>query len=169
MELLNTLGIDWKYLLGQVVNFCIVLFVLKKYAFGPIVDALAKRTAKLEQGLHDAAVAKSARATGEREKTAMLAAARAEAGSVLQETRARAEELRAEMLSKAKNDVEDVVRLGKERLAMEKEQMLSAAKGELAELVVAAIHKISPRVFTDKDEAALFDEAATVLQKNHRV
>lgn len=169
MELLRTLGIDWKYLLGQVINFLIVLFVLKKYAFGPIVDTLAKRTAKLEQGLQDAAAAKSARTSGEQEKAVVLAAARADAGKLLQDTRAQAEEMRAELLTKAKNDVEDVVQLGKERLAMEKEQMLAAAKGELAELVVAAVHKISPRVFTEKDETALFSEAAAVLQKKGRV
>jgi F-type H+-transporting ATPase subunit b len=169
MELLHTLGIDWKYLLGQVINFLIVLFVLKKYAFGPIVETLAKRTATLEQGLRDATAAKAARTSGEQEKAAVIAAARAEAGNLLQDTRAQAEEMRLEMLTKAKNDVEDVVQLGKERLVMEKEQMLAAAKGELAELVVAAVHKISPRVFTEKDEVALFHEAAAVLQKKNRL
>lgn len=164
MELLKTLGIDWRLLFWQAVNFLIVLYVLKRYAFGPIVEALARRTAALEQGLKDAAAAKESLLSGEKEKAAMVAAARTEAGRILTEARSDAEAMRAELLAKAKSEVEEIVARGKERLASEKEAMVDSARSELGALVVDAVSKILPRVVTEKDKERLAEEAAAALK-----
>jgi F-type H+-transporting ATPase subunit b len=163
MELLKTLGIDWRLLFWQIVNFLIVLFVLKRYAFGPIVEALAKRTEKLEQGLKDAASAKESLLSADKEKAAMIASARGEAGRILTETRTEAEAMRAETLAKAKSEVEEIVVRGR-RVASEKEAMVEAARSELGSIVVDAVARILPRVLTDKDKEKLVEEAAAALK-----
>ena len=164
MELLRTLGIDWRLLMWQIVNFLIVLFILKKYAFGPITDALAKRTAKLEQGLRDAVTAKRNLSLSVEEKEVILKDARQEAGRILNEAREQSESLRNEMMIKAKTDVEQIVSQGKNRLITEKEAMLSSAKSEIGALVVAATEKILPRILSTKDHELLVSEAATALK-----
>jgi F-type H+-transporting ATPase subunit b len=45
------LGFDWKILLGQIVNFVILFFLLKKFAFKPFFEVLRKRKKTIEDGL----------------------------------------------------------------------------------------------------------------------
>lgn len=51
------LGIDWKILLGQMINFLIVLFLLKKFALGPFLKILRERRQKIEEGLERSKIA----------------------------------------------------------------------------------------------------------------
>src|SRR4051812_9569976 len=51
---IGSLGIDKVKFIAQLVNFAILLFVLWKYAFGPVGRKLEERTAKIEKALHDA-------------------------------------------------------------------------------------------------------------------
>ena len=53
-ELIHNLGIDWKLLLANAVTFLIVLWVLRKFAFGPIMRALEQRQGTIAKGLADA-------------------------------------------------------------------------------------------------------------------
>ena len=59
MEALESLGIDWKMLVAQVVNFIILLLILRKFLFGPIVKLLDDRRKTIEKGLSDAKKPKS--------------------------------------------------------------------------------------------------------------
>lgn len=54
MELLNALGIDWKILLAQFVNFAVLVFVLWKFAYKPIFKFLEDRKNKIEEGIKNA-------------------------------------------------------------------------------------------------------------------
>mgnify|MGYP001588456271 CR=1 FL=1 len=54
MELISKLGIDWKLLVAQIVNFFILLFVLYKFAYKPVLEMLEKRSKTIEKGIHDA-------------------------------------------------------------------------------------------------------------------
>ena len=38
MQLISTFGVDWKLLIAQLINFFVLFFVLKRYAYGPIVN-----------------------------------------------------------------------------------------------------------------------------------
>lgn len=165
MELLKTFGLDWRLLVWQIINFAIVVFVLKKFAFGPIIAGLAKRTARLEQGLKDADAARENLDSTERERREVLSKARTEAGKILSETRAAAETLRDDLVAKARAEVEEVVLRGKERLTAEKEGMVTAARAEIGELVVAAVLKVLPRELTGKDHEKLVADAAAILGK----
>ncbi len=54
MELLNTLGINGWLLLWQIILFLVLLFLLKTFAYGPILQALDERETRLKKGLTDA-------------------------------------------------------------------------------------------------------------------
>ena len=50
-ELFEQLGINWKLFLSQTVNFFILLFVLRAFAYKPILEIIKKRKEKIEEGL----------------------------------------------------------------------------------------------------------------------
>jgi F-type H+-transporting ATPase subunit b len=165
MEITKTLGIDWRLLIWSVVNFLIVFFILKKYAFGPIVEALARRTAKLEQGLKDAAAAKENLVAVARDRESALKEARTEAGKILSEARTEAERLKDEVVAKTKTEAEEILNRGKERLTAEKEAMIASAKEEMADLLVVVLKKLLPRVGTKEGEAELVKQVSEVIKE----
>lgn len=48
---MENLGIDIKTLIGQIINFVILLFLLKRFAFKPFLNILEKRRHKIEEGV----------------------------------------------------------------------------------------------------------------------
>lgn len=51
MEILETLGINFKVLIGQIINFVVILYLLKRFAYQPFLKVLGKRKTKIEYGL----------------------------------------------------------------------------------------------------------------------
>jgi F-type H+-transporting ATPase subunit b len=53
-EFLNQFGIDWKLFLSQLVNFVIILIVLKFFVYNPVLKILKDRNEKIKEGLDKA-------------------------------------------------------------------------------------------------------------------
>ena len=140
--LLSKLGIDWKLLIAQLVNFLIVFFVLKKFVYKPILATLDKRTAKIEKGLEDAQAAnKRLKEITEKEKT-VLAQAKKEAQQIIKSSEEQAKANAVSIVLEARNQSEKLLVSAKNQIEQEKNKMLSEVKGEIASLVVLATEKI---------------------------
>ena len=58
MDVFAKLGIDWKLLIAQAVNFGILFLVLRRFAYKPMLDFLENRSAQIDKGLKDDALKK---------------------------------------------------------------------------------------------------------------
>jgi F-type H+-transporting ATPase subunit b len=139
---LATFGLDGKIFFAQLANFLVVLFVLKRFAWGPIVQRLEMRSKKIEEGMKDAEEAARRLKSADAERSAALAATKAEAARIVDQARADAEAMRIELVGKAKGEVERVVVAGKAQLKAEQEAMKTEFKREVAEFAVEAAKKI---------------------------
>ncbi len=139
---LGTLGINLKIFIAQLVNFGVVLLVLWKWAYKPVVNLLEQRQEKIAQGIKQAEEVEKRVHNLESEQKKVIAEARAEATSILEEARASADERKGKLLSKAKEEVQSVVQKGKAQLAAEKDQMIRDARDEIAKIAVEASRKI---------------------------
>lgn len=142
MEVLAKLGIDWKLLIAQAVNFIVLLWVLRRYAYGPILKALESRTKKIEQGLKDAALSKEKLQTSVEEEERIMAAAREEARDILFRAETSAKERDVAMLEQTKAKIDAMITDADAHLAEEKARLVREAKTELAELVVTATKRV---------------------------
>ena len=165
MELVGTLGIDWRLFALQAVNFAIVFFVLFRWAFGPILKALHDREQRLAAALTDAEASRRERAAAAGERTATLARAREEAGAILSAARADGEAIRTELSGKARVEAEALAARARAALAAERQDMLADAKTEVATLVAEATARVLPRTLTAEDHAALLREAAAEVRR----
>lgn len=142
MDALAQLGIDWKLLLAQVVNFGILLFILKRFAYQPMLRLMDERSAKIEQGLKDAEeAAKKLRSVEEEEKT-ILAGARQQAKELLVETDKAAKERDALKLSETEARVKKLLSDAEAKLEDDRMRMIEDAKRELSETVMLAVEKL---------------------------
>ncbi len=142
MEILEKLGIDWKLLLAQAVNFLILLWVLRRYAYKPILKALEARTKKIEQGLKDAETSQSKLQSVIEEEKKILVAAREEARNILVEAEASAKKRDTLMLEETKEKIDRMIVETDKHLGEKQAKLLREAKEELAETVMLATKKI---------------------------
>lgn len=151
MEVLAKLGIDWKLLIAQAVNFLVLLWVLKRYAYGPILRALEARTKRIEQGLKDAQASEAKLRSASEEEAKLVAAAREEARAIIAAAEVSAKKRDVLMLDETKAKIDRMIHEADQHLAEAQAKLLREAKAELAETVLGA----TKRILGDKVDAEL--------------
>ncbi len=142
MELLSKLGINWKLLAAQLINFAILFYVLRRFAYQPIVKMLNERSQKIEKGLRDADESRKKLAEIMEKEKEVLKEARAEARVIVAKAEEQAKKSREEIAAEARRQAENILENAKKKIAEEKNKMMAEAKEEIAELVVSAAEKI---------------------------
>lgn len=162
MEILAKLGIDWRILVAQLVNFAVVLVVLHRFAYKPLLGVLEKREKTIEKSLeHAKDIEKRLKDTEERSRL-LIEKAQREAVTLVEEASKLVEQKRNAALEKAKDDVSAVIADAKAKIASEKDMMLASAKDQLGELIVKAVRAIVD-IGVDKEIPA--DLVAKVVTK----
>src|SRR3989338_3788552 len=142
MELLSKLGIDWKLLLAQIINFVVLLGVLSKFLYKPVLKMLEVREQKVAKSLEQAERIEKNLFESEGEKAKIVREARNEAGKIITEAKNDSARLREEITNKTKLETAAILEQGKKQLAFEKELMFKEIKGEVADLVKMAAEKL---------------------------
>jgi len=158
LELLGKLGIYIGYLIVQILNFVIMYWVLKKFAYPAILSMLEKRRQIIAKGLEDARIAAEARANAEKEAEKILAEARAKASQIVREASARAEEVAREIKAQAEAEA---ARLREEAVAdaqAEKERILREVRSQVAVLAIAAAQKLIGAALDEQRQRQLLEE-----------
>jgi len=142
MELFEKLGIDWRLLIAQLVNFAILFTALTFLLYKPLLAMLDKRRKKIADSLENAERISEelSRATSESER--LISEARKEAGRLTSEALSQAETARAAAMEKTRNDVAAIVASGKAQLAAERDTMTLEVRKAAAELIAAAMEKV---------------------------
>jgi len=135
------LGIDWKLLLSQVVNFALLLIILRFFVYKPILNMLKKRQEKIEEGL-----AKSEEADVRLKEVDNISKKRIkevekEAIGIIKNTEEKAKELENELLEKAKNKEIALFEKTANEVLSQKEQAQREIKKEAVELIKKALVK----------------------------
>jgi len=154
-ELIEKLGIDWKLLVANIVTFLIVLWVLRRFAFKPILKVLDDRRALAAKTVDQEKASREALAGAEAQHKEVVAQARREAGDVLVAARADAEALKQRMLDEAKVEANKIAADMRVELKRDRDAMLAGARKDLADLVVAAAGSL-----VEKKAGSAFDTQA---------
>lgn len=142
MDALQNLGIDFKVLLAQTVNFGIVLFLLTKFLYKPIIHTLESRKKKIETGLKNAEEADLKLQVAETEYFQTLEKAKHETIKILEVARANAEKDRQKILAAAEREAESIRVLAREALEAERQKMSQEMKQKIGELSLFVIEKV---------------------------
>lgn len=147
---LAMLGLNGKIFIAQLINFLIVLIVLWKGAYGPIVKMLDTRSKKIEESLKHAEEIDRRLVELEKDRTEIVSRAKSEAALILEASHKEAEKRSQELIVSAKKEVELVVKKGKEQLNTEKITMMSEVKSEIIEMTLLATKKILEQSVDEK-------------------
>jgi len=142
MEVLGTLGIDWKLFIAQLINFGIVLFIFWKWVVKPLGSTLTKRQERIEEGLKNADRMVDEKKKFEEWKAAEMKKVRNEADHILRTTTDTANQIKQETIVDAQKQATKMMEQAKASMESEKNQAMKEIKQEIATLVVAASEKI---------------------------
>lgn len=153
MEVFAKLGVDWKLLLAQVVNFGILFFLLRRYAYAPMLEFLEKRSERIDKGLKDAEAAVKKLSEMEEKEKRVLSEARSEAKAIIATAETAAKKRDAERLAETEAKTKRFLEDARVKIEEEKEKILIEAKQEIAEIVTLSVEKIlKEKIDTVKDK-----------------
>lgn len=158
-ETLQTLGIQWPKLIAQVVNFAIVLFVLWKWAYKPVLKMLEMRREKVAESMVNADKIKAELAATENKRQEILSQANDQANNLIEEARAAAARVQAQETQRAVAAAEQIVAKAREATAQDQARMLMELKREVGRLVVQTTAAVTGKVLTPEDQRRLIEEA----------
>jgi len=162
-EIAEQFGVDWWKFLSQCISFSIVAFVLHKFAYQPILQVLAERRKKIEEGLANAEEIKKQLAEAQTQAGELLAKASADAQKLIEEAKAAAKTVQDRESARAIAEAEQIVKNAQIVTEREHAKMLAELKREVSRLVISTTAKVAGRILTDDDQKRLSDEAAKEL------
>jgi F-type H+-transporting ATPase subunit b len=162
-ETAETFGWNPWLFLSQVISFLIVAFLLRRFAYKPILAVLEERRRKIEEGQLNAEKIKKELAEAEKRYQEILAKANADAQRMIDEARESAAHLSERKQQEAIAAAEQIIAKAREAAALEHERTMESLKHELGRLVVETTGKVAGKVLTPEDQRRLQEEAARQL------
>lgn len=157
------------WVIVSIVNFLVLLYLLRRYLWGPILTVLANRAEKIREGLAMAEAAKVERDRMKAEVERLLADARREAQAIAERTTKAAEAAAADIRTQAKAEADRIRERGREDATQLHDQALAQLRSELAGMVVLAASRVLGRELDAEKHRALIeqslDEAAPQLSE----
>jgi F-type H+-transporting ATPase subunit b len=142
MELISALGIDLRIFIAQLINFAVLVFVLYKFAYHPVLNLLEERKEKIKKGLENAEASENALAQASAEKQQIIAAANKEAEAMSVRAKEYADEKADAIIAEAQKKAESVTKDAALRSEELKAQALKESEAEIAKLSVLAAEKV---------------------------
>lgn len=158
------------WVLVSIVNFLVLLYLLRRFMWGPILATLDRRAAKIREGLELTESARREREQLKQEVEKTLAEARREAAAIAERTTKAAEGAAADIRTQAKAEADRIREKGRADAQHLHDQALAQLRSEVASMVVLAASRILGREISSEQHRALIerslDEAGGELKQN---
>jgi len=142
-----------------IVTFLVLLALLAKFAWRPLLSALDARQAAIRKSLDDAQHARQELERLNRESALILNKARADADQIIVSGRSDAERLREDMRQKARGEADAIVKNAERQIQLETARALQQIRTEAVDLSVMIASKLIQRNLTKEDNDRLIEEA----------
>ncbi|MCH7859051.1 MAG: F0F1 ATP synthase subunit B [Candidatus Marinimicrobia bacterium] len=141
------------------ITFFIVMGILARKAWGPMIEALDKRQADIRTALDAADRARAESEQLETKYQEQLQASRKEGQKVLNDARAAAEKLRIELEEAARKKSADLVAKARDQIVVERDQALREIRATVVDLSLSIAGKVVERNLTTQDNRKLVEES----------
>ena len=147
-----------------IVTFLVLVGLLARFAWRPLLDALDRRQDAIRKSLDDAKQARQELERLRTESARILAEARTEADSIISRTRADAGRAVEEIKAKARADAENIVRNAERQIELETSRAVQKIRTEAVDLSIAIASKILKRNLTKEDNERLIGETIKEIE-----
>ncbi len=163
-DTMHTFGVDWPHFIAQVISFCVVAFLLHRFAYKPILKVLEDRRQRIAEGLANAEKIKQELAKTESARQEILNQANVQANRFIEEAHAAAARVQEQETQKAIATAEQVIARARQAAAQDHARMLAELRREVGRLVVETSAKVTGKILTADDQQRLIEETAQAIE-----
>ena len=146
-------------MIWTIVAFLVTLFVLKKFAFGPIQQTIDERRERIRRSIEEAEEARSEARRLLEEHRSLIAQARGQGEQILSEARRVADAQRQRVKEETEADRQRRLEETRRQIEAETQRALQQIRAEVAELTLIATAKVTGKVLDDADHRRLIEDA----------
>ena len=148
-----------------IITFLLVLFLLSKFAWKPLLKVLQEREDEIKSSLKDAEVAKTELEKVNLESEKILNNARAEARKIQAESKSVSEKQRDEIIHKAKEEAKKIVVNAESQIKMEKDLAIKQIQEKVVDLTFSISEKVIKKNLTTDDNQKIIKDSLKSLEK----
>ncbi len=163
MDILNQFGVKPVLLAAQAVNFLVLLYLLNRFLYKPILEVLKKRQQTIAQSLENASEIEKKLKQTEQDRDKKLIKASDEAKQIINEATESANQIILEARKKASEDMGKIALQAKQGIELEREKMRQELRAELANLVALGLEKVTGKILTQKDQKEMVEKTVKGL------
>ena len=164
MEILEDFGVEPILLLAQVVNFVILLYILKRFLYKPILKVLEERKKKIETSVKQSEEMQKRFDEITKKQTEILDKAKAESEQIIEGAKNEAKILADQIQLNATNAGNETIKRTQQTLEIEKQKMINEAKREIVDVVTSTTEKIVQKNLTKGDKERLVRQVLTEIK-----
>ncbi len=150
-----------------IVTFLVLLTLLAKFAWGPLLAALDSRQNAIRKSLDDAQQARQELERLNQESAQIIRQARVDAEAIVTKSRADAERQREELRQKARTEADGIVKNAERQIQLETQRALQQIRHEAIDLSVQIASKLLQRNLTKEDNERLIEDALKQVEARH--
>lgn len=139
-------------------SFLLLIFLVKKYAWGNISSILDERAEKISSDIDGAEEARKKAEELASKREAELAGSRTEAKTIIENAKGTAEKSRADILAEAKLEAGRLKEKANQEIAQNKAEALQSVKGDVADLTISLAEKILSKNLDSQAYKELIDQ-----------
>lgn len=162
---IGALGLDVRGLVFQVINFAILLGVLHRFAYRPLLRVLEERRQTIEESLKSAADIKRVRQELESEKRSMVSEARREAETIVGRSEKEAQLIQGRAQAAGQQTADRLMTQAQAQIGQQLAAARAALKREVLGLVVTATERVLREKIDEKKDRALVEDAITQARR----
>ena len=152
-------SIDPGLFLWSLLTFVLLVGLLYKFAFGPLMEMQRKRQAEIHDSIVEAERLREEAHSLLEDYKQQVASARQEAEEILERARKVSESTRTEILEEAKAQADRALEKSREQIERETREALQQIRTEVADLTLAAAEKVTRKSLSDADHLRLINES----------
>lgn len=165
MDFLKNLGFDPIMLGAQILNFLIILFLLKRFLYKPMFSMIKKREDLIKEGVKQAEEAKQTLEKALLEEKKMLSKASEESKKIIEDARRSAQEVSREIEENTKNQTEKMIMEAKEYISQESKNAEEKILEKVSLLASEMLTKTLSGMIGEKEQKQIVDKALKQIKK----
>jgi F-type H+-transporting ATPase subunit b len=165
MEIFRSFGIQPVLLLAQIVNFLIILFLLKKFFYKPIIKILEDRKKRIAESLQNAQSIEDRLKKTEEKSAQILDETRKNAQDLIDEAKKAAERISVQAQAESRKTIEQTIAQATKQIESQRLQMQKKLQKETLGLVVEVVKKVLARSLKPKERQDLTTKALSEITK----
>ena len=163
---MEKLGINWGLLIAQIFNVVLLVWLLTRFLYRPVLNMLNERTRRIQESLRETEQVKEQLARANQDYDQKLAQARQEAAAILAQAQERAKLQEAEIIAQARQEADRIRSDAREQALQERDQLMRDLKNQMADLVTITASRVLGEELKSNHDQLIEESLASLGRQN---